>query len=434
MTKSVLLRTGIRNDEDVGIEPVPVGGEGNYLILADGRKVIDAMTTPAPLGHRHPRVLKEVIHALETSPTIDEGWSTPEREQAAHDILSTAFAGEDSWVGAIRFAITGSEANDLALSLAQALTGRTPFVTRDNAYHGMVGLAREMTVQAQWHGGLTSSNGEVRPVPRSTEVRVLPFPKRSFGDGLTYSPEEAKGLLSKSQDQLDNAAAVIIDYTQGGRYAVPASQDELSEMARRAGTLWIADEVITGFGKGGRWFNFQRGQSRPDIVTLGKPMGGGIVPAAGVVVSKRVLDMIGDSSWQTYSALRSHPTAVAAARAFVQIVEEEQLVPRADMLHTQIAKGMAQLAERHPTLVDRIDGRGLHWWIDLKVDRNDTSTNRASLSALVSEGALRAGAMIATSGERNAVLISLSMLITDAEVRAVLNALDEGLTFASTSF
>jgi taurine--2-oxoglutarate transaminase len=162
-------------------------------------------------------------------------------------------------------------------------------------------------------------------------------------------------------------------------------------------------------------------------------MGGGIVPAAGVVVSKRVLDMIGDSSWQTYSALRSHPTAVAAARAFVQIIEEEQLVPRAQIVDTQIAKGMAQLAEQHPTLVDRIDGRGLHWWIDLNDDRTDPSIDRAPLSALVSEGTLRAGAMVATSGERNAILISLSMLITDQEVSTLLHALDEGLIFASTS-
>src|SRR5262245_45065240 len=127
---------GLSGAEDVRAER----GEGVYLILDDGRRVIDAMNTPAPLGHLHPRVVEYVSRALHNSPTLDEGWSTGEREKAAEAILGTAFAGED-WVGAVRFGVTGSEVNDLALSLCQAISGQRPFVTRERAYHGMVGLA-----------------------------------------------------------------------------------------------------------------------------------------------------------------------------------------------------------------------------------------------------------------------------------------------------
>src|SRR5438552_36865 len=132
------------------------------------------------------------------------GWSPGERETAAEAILGTAFAGED-WVGAVRFGVTGSEVNDLALSLCQAISGHRPFVTRERAYHGMVGLARDLTVQPQWHGGLSAPSGGVRPVPRAAEVRTLPFPRTNLGDGLDYTTEAAAALLADADDPLSDA-------------------------------------------------------------------------------------------------------------------------------------------------------------------------------------------------------------------------------------
>jgi len=417
-----VLRSGIASAD----APHVTGGSGAELILSDGRRVIDAMTTPAPLGHRHPRLVEAVAEAVRSSPTLDEGWVTADREAAADELLTTAFAGENSWVGAVRFAVTGSEANDLALSLCQALTGRRPLVTRERGYHGTVGLARDVTVQSQWHGGLTGTDGAVRPVPRSVPVRALPFPAGKLGSGLTLSREAAREVLAAAGPLVHDAAAVIIDYSQGGRYAAPAYQDELAGMARAAGALWVADEVVTGFGKCGRWFNFQWGESRPDIVTLGKPMGGGVAPVAAVVVSRRVLDMMGDSAWQSYSALRAHPTAIAAARAFVRTVEEDNLVDRAHSLNSVIAARMAVLASRHP-IVQRIDGLGLHWWIDLHPSAEETGPSSADR---VAAAVLEAGVMVATSGEESAVLVTLPMIISDGQLETVLQALDHGLAAA----
>ena len=155
--------------------PAVVGASGVYFELADGRRVIDASNTAAPLGHDHPEV-SEALRAALGAPALNEGWGWRERELAAEELLDVAFAGEGSWAGAVRFFLSGSEANDLVLSLAQALTGRTPLATRERAYHGGSGLAREMTVQPHWHGGLTRSSGGVAPVPRSTRVHELPVP------------------------------------------------------------------------------------------------------------------------------------------------------------------------------------------------------------------------------------------------------------------
>jgi 4-aminobutyrate aminotransferase-like enzyme len=418
MTATRLLQTGI------GAEGAPraVTGLGSWLELDDGRRVIDAMTSPAPLGHRHPKVLEAVQRTLATAPTIDEGWRSTSRDEAADKLVETAFAGED-WVGAVRFAVTGSEANDLALSLAQALTGRSALATRERAYHGMVGLARDVTVQPQWHGGLQLGTA-IRPVPPSAEVRVLPFPRLSAGAGMGMSASEAARQLERADELLDDAAAVIVDYTQGGDYSIPAYQDHLARVARDHGALWIADEVVTGFGKSGRWFNFQWGQARPDIVTLGKPMGGGIVPAAAVVVSKAVLEAMNGATWQNYSAMRAHPTAVAAAQALIEVIDEEDLVPRAARLHDVIAERLAGIAARQ-SLVARYDGRGLHWWIDLSPTAS--FPDGRPVAAVVAQHTLDAGVVVATSGESSALLISLALTISEAEIDQVFSALEIGI-------
>ncbi len=424
--RTKLLTTGIADSGALTI----VAAQGTRVRLSNGAEAIDAMTTPAPLGHRHPEVIEAACKAAREAPTMDEGWATARREAAAEAIVRLGFLDEE-WVGGLRFALTGSEANDLALSLSQALTGRSPIATRERAYHGMVGLARDATVQPQWHGGLSSRGGAVRPVPSATDVRVLPFPPRNFGDGLEMSEQEAERILAGAERQLDGAAAVIVDYTQGGRYPAPAYQDCLARKARAAGALWIADEVITGFGKSGRWMNFQRGAERPDIVTLGKPLGGGLMPVAAVVLSKRLTAELDDASWQTYSALRATDLGAAAAQAFVEVVERDGLVERAAALHGVLRDGLRELAGAHPS-VSRVDGQGLHWWIELGSDdwRTHRGAESQTLAARVAAEALAAGALVATSGERNVLLVTLPLVTTADDVTAVLGALDHGLRLA----
>src|SRR5450755_3357550 len=184
------------------------GAAGAWFQLADGRRVIDASNTAAPLGHGHPDLVA-AVHGAAGSPALNEGWIWPGRQQAADDLLELAFRGEHEWIGAIRFFTTASEANDQALSLAQALTGRAPLVTRERAYHGMVGLAREMTVQPQWHGGLSSASGGFRPVPRLAEVRQLPAP--ACGVLRPCGPDgRCRCLPADLSPALHGAAAVII--------------------------------------------------------------------------------------------------------------------------------------------------------------------------------------------------------------------------------
>lgn len=414
-----------------GIEVV--GGNGVWFELADGRRVIDSSNTAAPLGHCHPDLIAAVSGAAR-SPAVNEGWLWAGRQRAADDLLEFAFHGEDNWVGAVRFFNSASEANDQALSLAQALTGRSVLVTRERAYHGMVGLSREVTVQPQWHGGISSVHGGWHPVPRLAEVRQIPAPMCG-----TFSPcstdERCTCLPEDLPTVLADAAAVIIDYSQGGIYPSPKYQDQLASATRETGALWIADEVVTGLGRQGRWMTFQRGEERPDIVTLGKGLAGGAAPAAALVLSKRVTEMLRDQRWQSYSTFRGHPVSVAAISATVRAIHQYGLVERVESLDATMRARLTTLASQHPS-VERVDGLGLHWTIEFRGGdwRSWHADNELpSVADRIVASALDAGVLFATSSEQASIFIAPPLIISDTELETVMQALDHALKVADDS-
>jgi 4-aminobutyrate aminotransferase-like enzyme len=425
---SRLLQTGL----NAGNEPMirVVGGEGVEFILDDGRRLIDGSNTGGPLGHQHPDMV-DAVRRSASSPVINEGWFWAERESAAEELISIAFAGEEDWVGGVRFFLSGSEANDLALSLSQALTGRSALATRERAYHGMTGLARAMTVQPHWHGGLSIHSGGRLPVPIPVSVRTLPAPI-----GSTYGGERSNADLARRLAAADtilaDTAATIIDYSQGGIYYDSAYQEFVANAAKKVGSLWIADEVVTGLGRSGRWFAFQGGKSRPDIVTLGKSLAGGAAPAGAVVFSKDLIGEMKDKSWQTYSTFRGHPSAVAAIRAYLQVVIRDGLLERVRVLEARMKDRLIELGKRHPS-ISRIHGYGLHWTIELYgFDWRDwfADTTISPIASRVAARAIEAGAVIATSGEQSSLFLAPPLIISDNQLDHLLTALDLGLMVA----
>jgi 4-aminobutyrate aminotransferase-like enzyme len=382
------------------------------------------------LGHAHPDIVAAVREAA-AEPVVNDGWYWPAREEAIEELIAVAFGGDADSIGAVRFALSGGEANDLALSLAQALTGRAGLVTRERAYHGICGLSREMTVQPHWHGGLSSLDGGVRPPSRIADVRQLPIPRGARVKG--GEPElPTEDLRRQAMPAMADAAAVILDYTQGGIYHSAHYQDTIAAVAAETDTIWIADEVVTGFGRTGDWFGFEGGDSRPDMITLGKPLGGGAAPAGAVVLSKRVAAELDDERWQTFSTFRGHPIMIAAMRAHLRVLDRDGLPEHVRELDGLFHRRLTELADRHPS-VTRVDGRGVHWTIELagpswKEWRADVPD--APLASRVANRAMEAGALIGTSGEQTSVFLAPPFIIEEDEVEQLMSALDQGLELA----
>lgn len=425
---SKLIYTGLNAGKGTSFKVV--GGDGVYFQLEDGRKVLDGSNTGGPLGHRHPDMVEAVRKAAE-NPVINEGWFWKEREQAAEDVIDVAFAEEKSWIGGVRFFLSGGEANDLAMSLAQALTGRTALATRTRAFHGMSGVSQHLTVQPQWHGGLSVQNGTSRPVPCTIPIRQIPEPLGAkYGAISDNRPLSAR--LEGIGNTLADSASVIIDYTQGGIYYDAEYQDRVATAARKAGSLWIADEVVTGTGRVGRMFAFQGGETRPDIVTLGKGLAGGSSPIGAIALSQDIVDEMKDKSWQTYSTFRGHSLTVACVRAYLHVLKRDNLIARVKYLEGIMHRRLIEIAQKHPS-VARVDGNGLHWTVELHGPDWRTwenNTGEAPIASKVSARALEAGALIGTSGEQISLFLAPAFTISEEELEGILSALDYGLEVA----
>jgi len=426
-----VLSTSLTSGEGEAALPEIVGGEGAWFVLADGRRVIDGSNTAAPLGHAHPEIVEAVRQAA-SAPALNEGWRWAKREEAAEELVRVAFGDED-WVGGVRFFISASEANDAALALCQALPGRPALATRERAYHGGAGLARELTRQPHWHGGLSSPSG-VAPAPRLVEVHELPAPAGARITGQV-DPTAGDEWLADAERRLSESAAVLLDYSQGGIYWTAAYQDRVAECARRAGALWIADETVTGFGRVGGWFQFQHSSTRPDIVTMGKSLAAGGAPAGAVVLSRRLMERMAGSSWQSYSTFRGHPIEVAAVAAHVRASARERVFERAGELDGFMAERLTRIAADHPS-VARVDGRGLHWTVELHGPdwRRWRGEEREPLASRVAARALEAGALIATSGEQTSLFLAPPLVISRTDLGQLLDALSAGLQVADEAF
>lgn len=420
-----LLKTSLTSGK--AAVPRIAGGAGVWFELEGGRRVIDASNTAAPLGHGHPEIA-EAVRTAAGAPVVNEGWGWREREEAADDLVRIAF-GDERWVGAVRFFISASEANDAALALAQAVTGRSDLATRERAYHGSVGFARELTIQPQWHGGFAGPSGSMVP-PRMARVHAIPAPT---GARVTGQPDPTAGedWVEDAAAKLRQSAAVLLDYSQGGTYHTAAYQDRVASICRDTETLWIADETVTGFGRVGGWFQFQHAESRPDMVSLGKCLAAGGAAAGALVLSEDLLTRIEGSSWQSYSTFRGHPVEVAAIRAHLRVSARDRIFERALQLDGFMLERMQEVAKAHPS-VARIDGRGLHWTVELHGPdwRTWRGEEAEPLASQVAARALEADALIATSGEQTSLFIAPPLIVSEAELTQIFEALHHGLELA----
>jgi 4-aminobutyrate aminotransferase-like enzyme len=410
-----------------------VRGRGTQLTLADGRTVIDVGAMSANLlGHCHPDVVAAVQAAAETV-NVGDMVGYPPREQAVDDILDIAYAGED-WAGSVALFVSSSEAADLGLGLAQMLTDRDPLVCRRSGYHGGVGLAREVSHHPMWNTSLAALAGGALARPGYGVTREIPVPEC----GRAFQPaghDCHDTCLDGAAEALTGAAAVIMDYSQGGVVPSAQYQDELANMARDAGALWIADETVTAYGRMGRGFAFQRGSTRPDMVTMGKGLTGGAVPAGALILSKEVVEAIGERRWMTSSTYRGHPLAVAAMSAVVKVIAREKLVERAARLGESLGPDLQSIAASHPS-VRGVIGEGLSWLIhvaepDRSLDEDEWRGDgqHTGISNAVHRAILDQGVLIPEfSGER--LWIVPPLIISESDLATALEALDGALTVA----
>lgn len=377
-----------------------VRGEGVWLYDRDGKAYLDTYNNVASVGHCHPRVVEA---------TARQSAIFASHTRYLHDgILEYAerlLAHFPPALSHVMFTCTGSEANDLAFRIARAQTGGTGFIVTENAYHGVTHAI----------AGMSPSLGAGVPLGEHVRTVPAPDPLRMAGDmGAAF----AAGVQAAVDDLLRHGirpAALIVDtvFSSDGVFADPPGfLAPAVEVIRRAGGLFIADEVQPGFGRTGQaMWGFQRHGVTPDMVSLGKPMGNGY-PVAGLVMRPEVIDSFGSKA-RYFNTFGGNAVAAATAMAVLQVVEDEGLMQNAATVGALFRAGLEDLAARHDAL-GPIRSAGLFLGAEIVAGGDPLAADAATCGRIVNH--LRDnGVLISATGPRANVLKIRPPLVFSAE-------------------
>jgi taurine--2-oxoglutarate transaminase len=355
--------------------------DGDFLELADGTRLLDFTSglLCANAGHRHPRIRDAVVEALDRYGFVWEGWATDYRSRAAKLIVDDLL-GPDDWAGRVRFTSSGSEAVELALLVAKAVTGRPNVISRDFAYHGWTHGALSLMGLPGARGVLAAPDSEEIRRPSGIPMQGVHFAPAPYcfscpightypqckGGGETLACIAALDHLIRTLGP-DTIAAVVAEPIFGvGMFHPPAEYlAQLRDVTRKHGILWIDDEVMTGFGRTGKTFGYQHSPGvTPDLMAVGKGMVSGALPAGGVVFSREISEVMDGYRWETVSTFAGHPVVMAAVVANLEWVIDERVPERAAELGEHLGRRLRELAAEHPCVAE-VSGAGLLWAVEL---------------------------------------------------------------------
>jgi 4-aminobutyrate aminotransferase-like enzyme/Ser/Thr protein kinase RdoA (MazF antagonist) len=340
-----------------------VRGWTQYLYDENAHAYLDLFNNVAHAGHGHPRVTEAVARQMALLNTntryLHDNINRYAERLAAHmpDGLHVCF-----------FVSSGSEANELALRLARAHTGRETVIVLESAYHGNTTTLVDISPYKFDGPGGTG---------RKPWVHTVPVPDDYRGTHRRGDPECAMQWIADFEENVRSSVAsgrppgaFIVESLQsvGGQIVYPKGWLTAAfETVRAAGGLAIADEVQTGFGRlGTHFWGFEQQNARPDIVVLGKPIGNGF-PLGAVVTTRAIADSFANGM-EFFATFGGNPVACAAGLAVLDVVEEEALQDRALRVGTRLRDGLEALAKRH-AIVGDVRGSGLFLGVELVRDR-----------------------------------------------------------------
>jgi 4-aminobutyrate aminotransferase-like enzyme len=355
-----------------------VRAEGVWLYGADGEAYLDAYNNVASVGHCHPHVVAALARQAGLLNTHTR-YITDGILDYAERLLATMPAA----ISNIMFTCTGSEANDLALRVAKAATGGTGVIVTENAYHGVTDLLAQMSPSL-------GSGAPLGPM-----VRAVPAPTGKADAGAVFAREVSAAVADLAAQGI-RPAALLVDtiFSSDGVFADPAGfLAPAVEAIRKAGGLFIADEVQPGFGRtGAGLWGFSRHGLTPDLVTMGKPMGDGH-PMAAMAARPELLEAFGRNV-RYFNTFGGNPVSCAVGMAVLDVIEAEGLVANARQVGAELKAGIEALAASHPSL-GAVRGAGLFLGVDI-VDANGAA-DAAAASAIVN-GLRERGVLISATG------------------------------------
>jgi taurine--2-oxoglutarate transaminase len=404
--------------------------EGSHIWDQDGNRLLDftSQLVFTNLGHQHPRIVSAIQQQAAELCTVAPQHANATRSEAARLIASHTPGQLDR----IFFTNGGADANEHAIRMARLHTGRQKVLSTYRSYHGGTHLAVNVTGDPRRWPNDTASAGTVH--------FFGPFLYRSPFHATTQQQECERALAHLAElvamEGPQTIAAIILESipgTAGIMIPPPGYLSGVRELCDRHGIVMIADEVMTGFGRAGRWFATELDDVVPDLLTFAKGVNSGYVPLGGVAISPDIAATFEERVYPGGLTYSGHPLACAAAVATIRTMEDDRVVEHAEALGDEVfAPGLAELREQHPW-VGEVRGTGAFWAIELVEDRESRTPlapygGSSPAVAAVVAGCKRRGMLPMVNFNR--VHLVPPLTTSPAEVREAIGILGESLTEA----
>jgi 4-aminobutyrate aminotransferase-like enzyme len=365
-----------------------VRGSGVWLYDAQGRKFLDAYNNVASVGHCHPRVVEALAGQAATLNT-----HTRYLSEIILDYAERLLGTVPSHLGHAMFTCTGSEANDLAIRIAQYSSGGTGVIITDFAYHGATIATAQLSPAAVGAKG----------VPAHHRMVAAPDTFRDHGRAGRDFASNVAAAIEDMRAQNVRPAALLLDsaFSSDGIFFPGATvMREAADHVRNAGGIVIADEVQSGFGRLGQgMWGFANYGIEPDIVTMGKPIGDGH-PMGAVLVRPTLVASFGSNTGY-FNTFGGNPVAAAVGIAVLDVIEGEGLIENARSVGAYTGELLDTLRGRHGVVAD-VRHNGLYFGVELTAEGDDALA--ATRTSAIVEAMREDGVLISSCGPRGNVL------------------------------
>ncbi len=341
-----------------------VDAEGCFFIDGEGKRYLDfsSQLMCVNLGHKNPAVIEAIENQARTLPYAAPGYATTARAELSNVLLEVL----PSNLRKFFFTTSGTEANEAAIKIARMYTGRTKIIARYRSYHGST----------------TAS------IAATGDPRRWPLEPGGKGSGVIFAPEancyacpmhhQYPGCNVACADYLEHmiehesdVAAVLVEPVVGTNGVIvppPEYMPRLREICDRRNVLLIADEVMTGWGRTGRWFAVEHWNVQPDILVTAKGITSAYVPLGLCATTKKIADFFDDHYFAHGHTYEAHPLTLAPAVATIREMQRLNLVERAQEMGAYLGQQLNKLADKHPS-IGQVRGLGLFWAVDLVKNR-----------------------------------------------------------------
>ena len=342
-----------------------VASQGSYVWDGEGNRLLDfsSQMVNTNIGHQHPKVVAAIAEQAAKLCTIAPAHVNAARSEAAR-LIAERTPGD---LNRVFFTNAGADAVEHAVRMARLHTGRYKVLARYRSYHGGTDTAINLTGDPRRWANDYGSSGVVH--------FFGPFLYRSAFHSDTEEQETQRALEHLEQKiQLEGPAtiaAVILESvpgTAGIMVPPPGYLAGVREICDRYGIVFIADEVMAGFGRTGKWFAIDHFSVVPDLITFAKGVTSGYVPLGGVAISDKIYATFAERPYPGGLTYSGHPLAAACAVATITAMEDEGMVANAARIGEQVlGPGLTELAQRHPS-VGEVRGLGVFWAVELVAD------------------------------------------------------------------